>query len=84
MDIGYHYVATDPGGNPLDTNGDGNPDYLEDANGNGLIDNGEYAWTADSNLEGLTPAQQQLYGANPNAPLGFGIWLAEPLLFGIP
>ena len=35
VDIGYHYVATDPYGNPLDSNGDGIPDYLEDPAGNG-------------------------------------------------
>jgi hypothetical protein len=44
VDIGYHYVATDAYGNPLDSNGDGIPDYLEDANGNGLWDNGETNW----------------------------------------
>ena len=43
-DIGYHYVATDGNGQPLDTNGDSIPDYLEDANGNGLVDNGELGW----------------------------------------
>jgi hypothetical protein len=42
--IGYHYVATDQYGNPLDSNGDGIPDYLEDANGDGLVDNGETPW----------------------------------------
>jgi hypothetical protein len=41
VDIGYHYVATDAYGNPLDSNGDGIPDYIEDANGNGLTDPGE-------------------------------------------
>jgi hypothetical protein len=44
VDIGYHYVAVDEYGNPLDTNGDGVPDYLEDANGNGLVDSGEIGW----------------------------------------
>ncbi len=34
--IGYHYVATDTNGVPLDSNGDGIPDYLEDPLGNGL------------------------------------------------
>jgi hypothetical protein len=41
VDIGYHYVATDQDGNPLDTNGDGIADYLEDANGNGIFDAGD-------------------------------------------
>lgn len=45
VDIGYHYVATDAYGNPLDSNGDGIPDYIEDVNGNGLYDTGEAgAW----------------------------------------
>jgi hypothetical protein len=44
VDIGYHYVAVDAYGNPLDTNGDGIPDYLEDANGNGVVDGGELIW----------------------------------------
>jgi hypothetical protein len=35
VDIGYHYVATDQYGNPLDSNADGIPDYLEDPDGNG-------------------------------------------------
>ncbi len=54
VDIGYHYVATDQYGNPLDTNGDGIPDYLEDANGNGLWDSGEINWNAyDTSLKVL-------------------------------
>ena len=44
VDIGYHYVAVDTNGVPIDTNGDGIPDYLEDANGNGLVDSGEIGW----------------------------------------
>ncbi len=35
VDIGYHYVATDSSGNPLDSNGNGVPDYIEDTNGTG-------------------------------------------------
>ena len=41
VDIGYHYVATDAYGNPIDSNGNGIPDYLEDGNGNGITDVGE-------------------------------------------
>lgn len=42
--IGYHYVALGTNGLPLDSNGDGVPDYLEDANGDGLVDDGESNW----------------------------------------
>jgi Bacterial Ig domain len=37
VDIGYHYVATDQYGNPLDSNGNGIPDYLEDSSGRGIL-----------------------------------------------
>ena len=41
VDTGYHYVATDSNGNPLDTVGDGIPDYLADSNGDGVFDAGD-------------------------------------------
>ena len=44
IDIGYHYLAAGANGLPLDSNGDGIPDYLQDANGNGIVDNGEINW----------------------------------------
>ena len=44
VDIGYHYVAVDANGIPIDSNGDGIPDYFQDANGNGLVDAGETNW----------------------------------------
>ena len=37
VDIGYHYVATDAYGNPIDTDDSGIPDYLQDTNGVGLF-----------------------------------------------
>jgi hypothetical protein len=50
VDRGYHYVATDAYGNPIDTNSDGIPDYIEDANGNGLVDSGEIGWNITGDL----------------------------------
>jgi len=53
VDIGYHYVALNGNGNPIDTNGDGIPDYLADINGNGIFDAGDlWDWkqtNADTN-----------------------------------
>jgi hypothetical protein len=54
VDIGYHYVATDQYGNPLDTNGDGILDYLEDANGDGVFDAGDLGDWLVSPYNGLT------------------------------
>jgi hypothetical protein len=50
---GYHYVALGSNGLPLDNNGDGIPDYLEDANGNGVVNSGEIDWQVAGDL-GLT------------------------------
>jgi len=44
VDIGFHYVATDSNGIPIDTDADGTADYLEDLNGNGTLDSGETDW----------------------------------------
>jgi hypothetical protein len=56
VSIGYHYVATDSSGNPIDTNGDGIPDYLEDSNGNGIYDAGDLGNWLISPFNGLTTA----------------------------
>ena len=56
VDIGYHYVATDSSGNPIDTDGDGVPDYLEDTNGNGVFDAGDLSdWLLNA-YNGLSAA----------------------------
>jgi len=56
VDIGYHYVETDQYGNPLDTDGDGIPNYLEDTNGNGVYDAGDSGDWLVSLYNGLTRA----------------------------
>jgi hypothetical protein len=51
VDIGFHYAAIDPStGQPYDTDGDGVPDYLEDANGNGAVNSGETDWQSASDM----------------------------------
>ena len=49
VDIGFHYVAT-TNGVPIDTDGDGVADYIEDTNGNGVVDSGETHWQSPTDL----------------------------------
>jgi hypothetical protein len=53
VDISYHYVAVNGSGYPIDTDGDGLADYLEDSNGNGTVNSGETHWQ-DANDRGLS------------------------------
>jgi hypothetical protein len=54
LDIGYHYVATDGTGKPLDFDGDGTPDYVEDTNGDGIYDAGDLSnWQVYDSPNGL-------------------------------
>ena len=50
LDCGFHYVAVDSNTNAIDSNGDGIPDYLSDANGNGQVDSGEIGWNIVGDL----------------------------------
>jgi hypothetical protein len=57
VSIGFHYVAVDASGNPIDTTGDGLPDYVKDSNGDGVYDAGDLAnWLSPFNIydEGKT------------------------------
>jgi hypothetical protein len=79
VDIGNHYVATDAYGNPLDSNSNGIPDYLEDANGNGIYDSGDLSdWqNFDNDGNGLPDWWELKYfghtGVDPYAnPAGDG------------
>lgn len=68
VDIGYHYVAVNASGQPIDTDGDGLPDYIEDKNGNGSVDTGESNWTsgyADTDGDGVNDFLELLLGRNP-------------------
>jgi hypothetical protein len=68
VDLGFHYVATDANGNPVDSDGDGLPDYLEDANGNGSLDAGEGNFSVvDTDGDGVSDYLEWLQGRNPRA-----------------
>jgi len=54
IDFGFHSVAVNASGQPLDTgDDDGLPDYLEDIDGDGVADAGETDWQSYNSLNGL-------------------------------
>ncbi len=67
VDIGFHYVAVDEDGNPLDGDADGLADYFEDANGNGVYDSGDVCdfQSADTEGDGMPDGWEIQYGLNP-------------------
>jgi hypothetical protein len=69
VDVGFHFVATSQGAAPLDTDGDGIADVLEDANGNGSFDGGDLADFNDSDTDndGVPDGIEVLQGRNPKA-----------------
>jgi hypothetical protein len=50
LDIAFHYLAVNGNGQPIDSDGDGVPDYLEDANGNSTVNSGETDWNNATDL----------------------------------
>jgi hypothetical protein len=60
-------VATDSNGIPIDSDGDGLADYLEDS-GDGSKDSAESDWlVADTDGDGVSDYIETLQGRNPNA-----------------
>ncbi len=57
VDLGFHYVAVDGQGNPLDSDGDGVPDYVEDRNGNGIATDDPTSWLVYDSPNGLAPGR---------------------------
>ncbi len=56
VDIGYHYVAVNSSGSPIDTDGDGSPDYYEDVNGDGSATGDPTSWLSYDSANGLSGA----------------------------
>ena len=44
-DIGFHYVALNGNNVAVDTDGDYLPDFIEDRDGDAIVDTGEFSWT---------------------------------------
>jgi hypothetical protein len=56
-------------GVPVDTDGDGVADYLEDRNGNGAMDAGETAFNdPDTDYDGRSDGQELAEGTDPLDP----------------
>jgi hypothetical protein len=59
VDVGFHYIALTVDNQPVDTDADLLPDYLEDTNGNGEPDLGELSYLhRDTDGDGLTDYEE--------------------------
>lgn len=66
VDIGFHFVAVDGSGIPLDYEPDGIPDYLEDRDGDGVSDSNETSWvSADTDGDNIPDGWEVSYGFDP-------------------
>ncbi len=65
VDVGFHYVAVDTNGVPMDSDGDGLADYLEDINGDGIyqssIDLSDWQ-NPDTSGDGMLDGWKYLWG----------------------
>jgi hypothetical protein len=67
IDMGFHYVAVDANGRPIDSDSDGIPDYGEDINGNGVLDSGETdPNNPDTDYDGRSDAQELIDATSPS------------------
>jgi len=68
VDLGFHYVAASASGAALDSDGDGTPDYIEDKNGNGIMDGSETSW-ANPTVSITSPTNNSLVSGPLNLSL---------------
>ncbi len=79
VDIGFHYVVLSAG-KPKDTDGDGLPDYLEDRDGDNVLDDGETDYqNADTDYDGRSDYQEWAEDTNSRdaisaTPVRLGYW----------
>lgn len=66
VDIGLHRLALDASGRPMDTDGGGVPDYLEDKDGDGEVDPGENSWCDAPAVWIADPASGAVFAAPTN------------------
>lgn len=60
VNIGLHYVAAN-GNQPKDSDGDGIPDYVEDVNGNGVVDSDETSPSLAQTTSGVLDSTNSVY-----------------------